>query len=620
MFLLPNHHQKQVSVRIERIPGASGDEPRLFAQALVGEQCEPVGTRCCCRGGIGDGGVEPSARFPLWTRGNAGEVFPNVMTPLTFTVYGDAPRRGQTANFVESGFLTERDLTNGVAPLTRVFAGYLYINMSLGRLTGARMPGAKPEEIDTQIFGTSGAPPYQRRNGDRNLRATLGIMRFAFRTLRTKDTAFVDEAKTRAQTWLASLPNPPEASDAELLALVPTFEARIEQLFKVLLRASGIAAMGRSTVEQLLKRRFPDSSALLNRISAGLGDVVSALPARKLWDLGRIIAGDTSLTAEFDAGVNGLHDRLRSAETAAATRFVRQFDAFLVEHGRRGPDEYEFASPSWAMEPDLALAMINRLRLAPADRSPAEAATRLAVERDIAVAQVLRKVPPGLRGTMKRALHLCAIGPSGRERAKDVFILEVNGMRQVLDELLTRAAARGGPTAWRDGYLITADELPPFVADPAQFADIITTRSRQREYLQERQPPFWFEGTVSDPSTWPSRVALAVDAKPRTLTGLGVCGGEATGRARVVTSPGEPRGLEPGDVLVAPITDPAWTPLFLGACAVVVDVGAQLSHAAIVARELGVPCVVSVEGASRTIADGTRLHVNGDTGTVTVLA
>ena len=81
----------------------------------------------------------------------------------------------------------------------------------------------------------------------------------------------------------------------------------------------------------------------------------------------------------------------------------------------------------------------------------------------------------------------------------------------------------------------------------------------------------------------------------------------------------DPRGLEPGDVLIAPYTDPAWTPLFVPAAAVVVDVGAQITHAVIVSRELGLPCVVSVTGATRTIPDGALVEVDGTAGTVTVL-
>jgi pyruvate,water dikinase len=87
----------------------------------------------------------------------------------------------------------------------------------------------------------------------------------------------------------------------------------------------------------------------------------------------------------------------------------------------------------------------------------------------------------------------------------------------------------------------------------------------------------------------------------------------------VVLDPSDPSQLGPGDVLVAPITDPSWTPLFLPAAAVVVEVGSPFSHAAIVSRELGIPCVVSAGGATQRIPDGALVEVDGTTGTVTVI-
>ena len=89
--------------------------------------------------------------------------------------------------------------------------------------------------------------------------------------------------------------------------------------------------------------------------------------------------------------------------------------------------------------------------------------------------------------------------------------------------------------------------------------------------------------------------------------------------ARVILDPADPRDLEPGEILVAPLTDPAWTPLFMAAGGVVVDVGGQISHAIIVSRELGLPCVVSATDATKRIPDGAQIEVNGDTGQVTVL-
>ena len=149
-------------------------------------------------------------------------------------------------------------------------------------------------------------------------------------------------------------------------------------------------------------------------------------------------------------------------------------------------------------------------------------------------------------------------------------------------------------------------------------------RARRTEYrqLQELEPPFVFVGHADGPDTWPSRDSVMVDrlSVGETIVGLPGCPGSAEGTARVILDSNDPSALEPGDVLVAPITDPSWTPLFVPAAAVVVDVGAALSHAIIVSRELGIPCVVSAVGATRSIPDGARVRVDGSTGVVTVLS
>ena len=117
--------------------------------------------------------------------------------------------------------------------------------------------------------------------------------------------------------------------------------------------------------------------------------------------------------------------------------------------------------------------------------------------------------------------------------------------------------------------------------------------------------------------------AQAVAAQPAptgtVLTGDPGSAGVARGRARVVLDPAEARGLQPGEILVAPLTDPAWTPLFVPAGGVVVDVGALNSHAIIVSRELGIPCAVSVVDATKRIPNGALVELDGGAGTVTML-
>jgi pyruvate,water dikinase len=167
--------------------------------------------------------------------------------------------------------------------------------------------------------------------------------------------------------------------------------------------------------------------------------------------------------------------------------------------------------------------------------------------------------------------------------------------------------------------MMRADEIDGFLADPASMADEVRARAAAYATLFDIEPPFMFAGTVPPLSTWARRDQPLSPVAPGTvLSGIPGCPGRASGRARVILDPANPASLEPGDVLVAPITDPAWTPLFVTAGAVVVDVGAQMSHAVIVSRELGIPCVVSVTGATRQIPDGAMVDVDGTAGTVTV--
>jgi rifampicin phosphotransferase len=168
--------------------------------------------------------------------------------------------------------------------------------------------------------------------------------------------------------------------------------------------------------------------------------------------------------------------------------------------------------------------------------------------------------------------------------------------------------------------MLMADELDAFRFNPERFTEIV--RQREHDYLElfELEPPFIVDTVVPPLGSWKRRAdrSAAPVAPGTVLHGTAGSGGTATGRARVLTDPGDPSALEPGDVLVAEATDPSWTPLFVPAGAVVTAVGALGSHTMIVSRELGIPCVVSVEDATLRIPDGAMVTVDGSAGTVTV--
>ena len=146
--------------------------------------------------------------------------------------------------------------------------------------------------------------------------------------------------------------------------------------------------------------------------------------------------------------------------------------------------------------------------------------------------------------------------------------------------------------------------------------------TRCRRELFDLEPPYFIRnGNVPPISQWAKRAAadVPVAGVGDVLQGVAGCTGIVRGRACVILDPADPRDLDAGDILIAPQTDPGWTPLFMAAGGVVVNVGGQISHAIIVSRELGLPCVVSVTDATSRIPDGAMIEVNGDTGQVTVL-
>jgi pyruvate,water dikinase len=336
------------------------------------------------------------------------------------------------------------------------------------------------------------------------------------------------------------------------------------------------------------------------------------------------VASSAELTALFDAGVVGLLDRLRASASPEATRFHTGFAAFLVEFGSRGPNEWEVRSPTWETRPELALSAIDRMRLAPEHLSPAAQHALRATQRAAAAEELLDLVEgdPDTHGQLTVAIAATRAWLPGRERTKTNNIRLIHEMRMPMRELGRRMVERGAFDEIEDFGFVRAGEMPTLLRDPHALTGAIRERRAAYRELGRLEPPFVFVGAPEAPSTWPRRdeVRAQVLGVGESMVGVPGCPGVAQGRARVVHDPGDPTALEPGDVLVAPITDPSWTPLFVAAAAVVVDVGAPLSHAVIVSRELGIPCVVSATNATDRLPDGALVRVDGNTGEVTVLA
>lgn len=558
----------------------------------------------------------PSTDWPLYTRGNVGEVFPEVVLPLTWDLYGQRAEAGWRGAYRDMGLLMPGDFSDA-EPMTilSVFGGYCYINASYVRVLGVRAPGGTVEAIDMQFFGESDAPGYRAKPGDKNLRSTARLGKTVFRLLGTTELPALLDDKAEAATYVNSYPGD-GATDDELLDYFDSLAPLFERLFQRHINNTfSVALLSGALVDLLVKAGKEDA---LVSILGGIGDVESAAPSSAMWKLAKDAVANPAVNAGFDDGVEGLIGRL--VGNAEAAPWVADFSAFLEDFGSRGPNEWDIGSDPWDFRPELALAAIGRMRGADESHDPARQATRLTEERVAAVADVRAALNRADRFQFDKALKATTVYSQGRERSKTTIIHAIHGARRAQAELASRLAERGGPAERWKSCLLSVAEFRQAMVDPASVAAVIEERVPLHDTLSNLIPPFIVDGSVPPIDTWEARGTVAETVKVGdVLQGIAGCPGIARGTARVVLDPADPRELGPGDVLIAPITDPSWTPLFLAADAVVVDVGATMSHAVIVSRELGIPCVVSAVGATASIPDGATLEIDGNAGTVTVI-
>lgn len=560
---------------------------------------------------------QPSPRLPLYTRANAGEVLPEPCSPLAWTLTWEPGmcQGFRDAHLNSLGTFDEHELDAEHPETFGHFGGYLYINASAVRVFGHRGPGLSPEVVDRMYFGDHPeVPPFVPEPWHDRAEATEKMGLWLAHVLSVDDLPELRADRAEADAVRAGRPDLGSLTDGELVERARSFAPMLRRLFERHITVTGAASIGPGVL-QAIGVAVGDPTMWLSLITA-VGDVDSAAPSQALWELSRAVRRSSELRAAFDAGLDGLLTRLRASDSQATHPFLGELDRFLVLYGSRGPNEWDIRSDTWETDPELVVALIDRLRLAPDEDDPARRALARARERKELASRLTEALAtdPEAQGQLLAGLRSSALYLAGRERTKTNIIKVLHEVRMTIREL----GARHGYTP-DEITMLLADELDAFVADPSAFRARLGSRLQQYRSLFALEPPFLVNGVVPPLSAWPRRTRTAEPAVPgEVLRGVGGCPGTATGRARVVLDPGDPHDLEPGDVLVAPITDPAWTPLFVSAAAVIVDVGAAASHAVIVSRELGIPCVVSVTDATKRIADGIIVTVDGGAGLVTV--
>jgi pyruvate,water dikinase len=273
-------------------------------------------------------------------------------------------------------------------------------------------------------------------------------------------------------------------------------------------------------------------------------------------------------------------------------------ECFLRRHGFHGPDEGELAAPSWRQNPEPVLQAASGMAGRGDSRDPRAALDNRRADRFAAQMRLTASLPRSRRRVVAQLIAKARRAVVGREVGKVAFLQDLDVVRHAMSSLD------------EDAVWYTLDELKTKMC--LTRSDVLV-RQRVRSQFAAVEPP------VSIIEGRDETVPGGAEGPPSAITGIAASPGCARGRARVVISPGANAVLGADDVLVARTTDPSWVTMFMTVAGMVLDVGATMSHAAIIARELGVPCVIGTGNGTEVIPDGALVEINGSEGTVRVL-
>jgi phosphohistidine swiveling domain-containing protein len=536
-----------------------------------------------------DWDTEPNPRYDVWTVTNGGEILPGVLTPFIATLYNEIDAKGLRE--LMKAYPTGKRVSLYKPPIGNFFgitAGRLALNVGFSV--------AAMSCLDPDIATAMAAQFFQ--GSDEALRLIVQAPADEVAEALAVATAQREAAEAESRRDQAAL-----------------YGERISD------RAASDRALPLKAAWKRLHELLDDTGVLLNRhlmVSTAAGEMqvrLAGVIAAGGGDLAQVARKSAAVRRVLAAGDTAAALAAMAANDPAWGAFIDEFDEFVHRFGFRVQGEADPSVPDWGEEPTFLLSQVkSMMALKPADSPAAHVkragASRVKLERAVR-ASLAAEFRPHFDAALAQAQRFTAM----RELTKAVWVLGTRRMRAPLLAVCDGLVASGAVKQSGDALYLTYREVEAAVKGKtvADAAAIVRRRKQQRAKAAEYTLPDAWVGTVAPQKQGAVR-------KTKRLAGVGVSAGVATGRARIIlnTEAAFARDIEPGDVLVAPFTDTPWTPLFIPAAAVVVETGGMLSHAATVAREFGIPCVVLVKDATRIIAEGQTVTVDGAAGTVEI--
>jgi rifampicin phosphotransferase len=562
-------------------------------------------------------------RFPEVTAANAQEVYPGVGDPLSFDVNLVAIEHGTRTLAHRMGLTKVLGLDEW--PHIAFFAAYYgraYINISTLRELSKWVPQGSPDAIDEQLFGMQrpeGGPSWHP-----GMKHRLVRIRTLFKLLPMlrgfKEHLEANNAAVEAYYQKIQAEDLHSLTDVALMREMD--EAYRRNLVTCEVHSEATFLGGSTSFENLRtflhKQGFEDVDALVADLCTGLEEIESARPGRELSRLALRIRGDEKLRALFASGeAETVLAALRASTLSEVAAFRREFENFLRAYGYRGIRELGLTTHVWSMRPE---AVVGLLQSYASREQPIDAESELRVQvqrRQEATARVLSQLKVTKRRSFRGLLTAAQDGIAARELAKSQWARSTHSVRLLVREVGRRLVARSVLKELDDVFFLRLTELKDLMAGHQipNLAESIAAHRADYQRAHDVEADERFSGRPIVRLKQDAAPAL-MEANGNVLRGIPVSPGRITARARVVKELTDDIDLQPGEVLVCPFTDAAWTPLFFNAAAVVMDLGGPLSHGSTVAREYGLPAVVNVKTGTRVIKDGQQITVDGTKGEV----
>ncbi|MBN2507692.1 MAG: hypothetical protein JXQ71_13465 [Verrucomicrobia bacterium] len=564
------------------------------------------------------------AERQIWSNLNTGEVAPDVATPVTWSMMQ------RFLEWIAGSCCRVLGADVSRAPLIGRVGGRIYfnVNTALAVARPFRWLWRRIPNVGEALGGAHVAlsPEALMRIPDEDLpdlgfrwpKYLLSLPRVAWDLIThspSRGDAWTARLKTNNDTWHRL-----DFTAMPMSNLLQHFEAFLDAGFRGWdLLYLGTQAAALPVFHMACRRWLNDPHLTLGyRLFAALGDMPETEAGLSLWRLAVLAQANPETATALSAKDAWPAVRARLGTTPPGRAFLAAWESFMHEHGHHCRGELELFNPRWSETPDYILEIVRGYVQAIGQSNPVENQRRLARERQDLTDQCRRRLRNPLRRwiflhSLRRAQKLAV----NREAWKNQAVRHLTLLRRILlalGEHLARDSVLRRPD---DLFFLELDEIRGLCAGrvPAGMQTVLDQRRRDYESDLRLRPPAVVFGRFESQSPAESEPGDL----PRVLTGIPVFPGVVAGPARVILRTNHHEQVRPGEILVAPFTDPAWTPYFVTAAAVVMGQGGILSHGSIVARELGLPAVTNVTAATQLIRTGDWLEVNGNRGRVSIL-